>query len=160
MMKSSVEKNRGFTLLEMLVVVLIIGILSTLSLVTYNKVNRQNRDSTRVSDISQLQVALAAYKRDLNVYPSVITAGQEIRGTGSSTTTLYMAKVPTPPTPSDGDCGNYPLYTSYYYLPSSNAKSYCLFFCLGGATSDLAAGAKIAKPSGIVDGALGINQCY
>jgi len=153
-------KKNGFTLIEMLIVIAIIASLSTLTLLTFGKIRRQQRDTNRVSDMSQLQIALAAYKRDLGIYPSIITGGEEIRSVGNSTTTVYMAKVPIPPSERDGSCASYALYSSYYYLPSSDFKSYCLFFCLGNNSSELTAGAKIANPFGVVNTYLNNYQCW
>ena len=155
------KKIKGFTFIEMVVVVFIIVILATITISFLSASRQRNRDTVMISDVSQLQIALSSYKRDIGTYPTIITGGQELRGAGSitATTTLYMALVPTPPTPRDGNCANYPLYTSYYYLPSSDYKNYCLFFCLGGNTGDITADAKIAMPKGIISGALGSSAC-
>jgi len=142
----------GFTVLEMVMVILIIGIVAGAAVGALSDARQRQRDSQRVTDVSELQVALAAYKRDLGVYPSIITVGEEIRGTGAATTSQYLARVPTPPTPQDGDCGSYPAYATYYYLPSGNYLSYSLFFCLGDQTTDLPAGGQVAHPTGIVSG--------
>lgn len=146
--------------MELLVVITVIGLLATAGVLTFNKVNRQHRASTIVSDIGQIQISLAAYKGDLKVYPQNLVGGAELRGTGATTSTIYMAEVPVPPTIKDGDCADYPMYNSYYYVPSSDFKNYCLFFCLPVDAGDLTAGAKVLKPSGIGDATLGqVNAC-
>lgn len=53
--------RRGFTLIELLFVVFIIGILASIILANYGPARQRARDSQRISDISQIQVALEAY---------------------------------------------------------------------------------------------------
>ncbi len=135
------------TLIEIMIVVVILVTLVTLSLITMGNVREQSRDTQRVSDITQLQVALSAYYRDTGAYPLLITGGQQIKASN----TVYMAKVPVPPTPQDGAvCIASPVYASYYYVPAANLKSYNLYFCLGDKTSDVLSGANKATPGGIV----------
>ena len=54
-------QRRGFTLIELLVVIAIIGILSTIVLASLNTARMKSRDARRLSDIKQLQLALAVY---------------------------------------------------------------------------------------------------
>lgn len=162
--KIKYKKNRswersGFTFVELMMVILIMGILSTIGISSFSDARQRNRDSSRISDISQIQIALSAYYSDHGVYPTVITAGQKIMGTGVSTTTVYMSKVPTPPSAQDGTCGSYPVYSSYYYVPSNDYKNYCLYFCLGDNTAELTGGAKIAMPKGIINDNPVSHQC-
>jgi len=63
------RKNKGFTLLELLVVVAIIGILSAILLVTFSGPREKSRDAKRVSDIKQMKNALELYFADYGEYP-------------------------------------------------------------------------------------------
>jgi len=147
--------RQGMTMIELIVVLAVIGILVAITAVTFLDVREQNRDTVRLSDISQIEAALRAYKRDVGTYPTLLTAGAELK----ASSTVYLAAVPTPPSPSDGSCANYPLYATYYYSLSVDTKSYCLSFCLGGQTSDLTAGAKFLLPTGIIDTAFDNTSC-
>jgi prepilin-type N-terminal cleavage/methylation domain-containing protein len=134
--------KKGFTLIELLVVIAIIGLLSTISVVALNTARARSRDAKRVSDIKQIQTALELYFNEENEYPSAVTAGGTII---SSTSTVYMAAVPTGPSPADGTCAS----TAYTYAQTLTGASYTLAYCLGAATGDIAAGVHTATPAGI-----------
>lgn len=69
-MKNSIKQTRGFTILEMMVVVVIIGILA--SMVVPNLMGSQERANMQkaVSDINALETSLDMYKMDNYDYPS------------------------------------------------------------------------------------------
>lgn len=64
------KKNRGFTLLELLVVVAIIGLLASVILASLSKVREKARDSYRRQALVQLRTALELYRDKNNAYPS------------------------------------------------------------------------------------------
>ena len=66
-MKTSFIK--GFTLIELLVVITIIGILATGWVTVFTSQLERARDSTRITDISQLQGAIEQYNSDSGEYP-------------------------------------------------------------------------------------------
>jgi prepilin-type N-terminal cleavage/methylation domain-containing protein len=84
------RKSKGFTLLEILLVIAAIGILAAIVLVAINP-NRQLaqvRDAQRRSDINTIYKALEQYLIDNGSYPnSVNTNFKEICNTGNKTTT-------------------------------------------------------------------------
>lgn len=59
--KNSNKLRKGFTLVELLVVISVIGVLSTLVLVSFGPVQKQARDTQRKSDIKQYQSSLESY---------------------------------------------------------------------------------------------------
>ena len=62
------DLRNSFTLIELLVVLAIVAILSVVVIMTLNpsELLRQARDSNRLSDLSTLNTALAAYEADVN----------------------------------------------------------------------------------------------
>ncbi len=77
---SASDNNRqpqaGFTLLEILVVMIIIGILVTLGLGTFRSSQIKSQDAKRVGDLQQVHRALEAFYADKGYYPVDDEAGQ------------------------------------------------------------------------------------
>lgn len=124
--KGSIQK--GFTLVEMIVVIAILGSIGTVLLVNLNPLDqlRKSSDTDRKSDLAQLQRALELYYQDNGSYPPS-SSDYKIR---SGTTALawgvswqpYMNTLPKDPSPT----------RSYqYYVPaSSNGQSYYIYASL------------------------------
>lgn len=73
----SPQKNRkGFTLLELLVVVMILGILVVIGLRSFMTSQVKARDSKRKSEIEQLTRALELFRNDQGYYPVGNSQGQ------------------------------------------------------------------------------------
>jgi len=69
------NKEFGFTLIELIIVIAIIGILSVMGLIKIGDANESARDARRVGDLSQMRSALALYFFDNDHYPPPINAG-------------------------------------------------------------------------------------
>lgn len=61
--------RKGFTLIEMLIVVAVIGVLASLVLVGLGPVQRQGRDARRIQDLRQVQTGLELYFVKHGAYP-------------------------------------------------------------------------------------------
>lgn len=70
-MLSLKQKQSGFTIVELLIVIVIIGILAGLVIVTFVGIQARARDSERQSDIKALQSQLEAYNANAGGYPSL-----------------------------------------------------------------------------------------
>lgn len=65
------QRDRGFTLLELLVVVAIIGILTSVVLVSLSSARQKARDSKRVQDFRAVSTALELYRSAHGAYPPI-----------------------------------------------------------------------------------------
>ena len=126
--------TRGFTLIEMLVVIAIIAILSGIIMTNLSGAKGKARDAKRISDLGSIQVALSLYFDRCDRYPNVTGGGvgigetqvpNQCSKTNTNTTNAYMmtdfiASIPTPPTGVTGQ-------TVYEYaINSSNNTDYVL----------------------------------
>lgn len=64
-------KQRGFTLIELIVTMVIIGILTTVATVNYEKVRAKSRDSKRKIDLSNMAIAMDSYYVDEKKFPGI-----------------------------------------------------------------------------------------
>jgi prepilin-type N-terminal cleavage/methylation domain-containing protein len=112
---------KGFTLIEMLVVISIIGILATIVIANMAGVRERARDAQRKSDISQIQKAMEMYKNAQSpvAYPANL----------GLLATAYMQTVPQDPSCPAGTCstGRY-IYT--YVRNASDSLQYTFWTCL------------------------------
>jgi prepilin-type N-terminal cleavage/methylation domain-containing protein len=67
--KQSKSWCRGFTLIELLIVIAIVGVLSTVVLASLNSARAKARDSARISNVKEVQKALAIFHSDYGSYP-------------------------------------------------------------------------------------------
>lgn len=65
------SKQKGFTIIELMVVIVALIILSTLVAITYSGVRSKNRNSQREQDINSLQGQLEAYYAQTDKYPTL-----------------------------------------------------------------------------------------
>ena len=87
MLKNKLRFNKGFTLVELLVVIVILGILATIGLASFNSSQMKGRDSKRKSDLKEVAAALELYYSDYGSYPS--SDNGRIIGCPSSSVTGY-----------------------------------------------------------------------
>jgi len=122
-------KQSGFTIVELLVVIVVIAILATISIVTYNGVQNRARDSKAAINANTVQKAAEAYFADNSAYPttkamfssSIITLPSSI----SLLTSASPSAIPNPTlSPATGE--NSILYR--YILTSGVATGACIFF--------------------------------
>tara|TARA_B100001989_G_scaffold221083_1_gene173790 strand:- start:547 stop:1128 length:582 start_codon:yes stop_codon:yes gene_type:complete len=68
-MKKNIDNNKGFTLIEVLVVVGILALLVSFLMINFNDARADARDKARAAALEQLAVALELYKAEYGVYP-------------------------------------------------------------------------------------------
>ena len=70
MMTSLKKRSEGFTIVELLIVIIIIGILATLVVVQFTNQQKKARDTKRKTDIGAIQTHLEAYYAENGKYPT------------------------------------------------------------------------------------------
>ena len=106
-------KSRGFTLIELMVVVMIIGLLSGAVIVNVNKARQDSRDAKRIADLGTVASALQMYYTDYKVFPDTIYGN-------TSFSPVYIQSVPIDPFNS----------SNYTYNPSDDNSRYILYSCI------------------------------
>jgi len=68
------NRNSGFTIVELLIVIVVIAILAAISVVAYNGIQQRARNSQAVSIIQAYRKALTAYAIEHQYYPTLSSA--------------------------------------------------------------------------------------
>lgn len=69
MVSSQKNKSKGFTIVELLIVIIVIGILATLVIALFTSAKKKARDSQRQTDIVALQGYIEGYYAETGKYP-------------------------------------------------------------------------------------------
>lgn len=155
-----IKASKGFTIIEMIIVIAVIGILTGIGLVHYQNIRELARDARRKSDLAYIRLALALYNDDYGSYPMPVAnsgAGPDISVPISPATTIpegtIFSKTENPlyPTYMSGafvdsvnDSENYYVYDTrdndhkdyvlciYLESKKSEAQSWVAFYASGG----------------------------
>jgi len=69
----AIVRTKGFTIVELLIVIVVISILALIVVATYNGVQNRARNSVRVSDVKTVQKLVEAYNAQNGTYPITTT---------------------------------------------------------------------------------------
>jgi general secretion pathway protein G len=70
------SRFHGFTIVELLIVIVVIGILVSIVTVNWTGAQARSRDAKRLSDAKAIEAALESYRSENNGYPAASTATQ------------------------------------------------------------------------------------
>ncbi len=122
--------KRGFTILELIVVMTIMGLILTVGLSSYFNSLSRSRDGKRKSDIKAIQVALELYHEKNHEYPKA-AADKWFKSTDSllwipGLTSEYIRQMPIDPLNNGGDAPETgPPFNFAYYYYSYKSPTYC-----------------------------------
>lgn len=103
-MLKSQKSQKGFTIVELLIVIVVIGILAALVLNTFSGVQRRARDTERQTDVNSIATQLEVYYNDNAGYPllaGVTTTNLKgldegaLRAPGQNASSLTATATPT-----------------------------------------------------------------
>lgn len=119
------HREQGFTLIELMVVMVILAILMAIGAGSFTSSMKKGRDATRKANLRAVTNALELYYNDKGKYPVGVAGG--IKGCGAdaaptvcavndafqdATPTLYMQQLPTDPVSSQ----------QYYYVSATGTQ--------------------------------------
>ena len=138
------KSKSGFTIVELLIVIVVIGILAAITVVAFNGIQTRAYNSQRKSDLAALVKGLEMYRVENNRYPTptwnriCLSAGgwdcwdDSVFGGTPGNRLLsaeQMPKMPQDPQYSDAQQSNYPnphLARLYGYQSDTNGTGYIL----------------------------------
>ncbi len=118
---TGVSNKKGFTLLELIIVITILGVLSALVSGNFLISLQRGRDAHRKEDLNQTQRGLELYYEDSRTYPltNIFNSTQLCHPSGCDTRT-YITKISDDPSTSAG----------YKYYYESDGTFYKLYSCI------------------------------
>ena len=127
--------KKGFTLIELMVVIAIIGLLASVVIASLNSARVKARDTRRISDLEQIRNALELYYNTNGNYPIISRWATSELTTYDSTGTRwvalqnallpYMSKLPNDPKPT-GTSGPWKAGNYHYAYGSDDGQVYDL----------------------------------
>lgn len=112
-------KKKGFTLVELMIVITVIAILATIAVVSFTRVQKQARDTKRKAEVKSLQTALQAYFTEKTTYP-IVPAGGIASAVLTGLSPTYISSIPTAPKGSIGS------NQEYIYISDNLGFTYAL----------------------------------
>ena len=90
---NTTQKQKGFTIVELLIVIVVIGILAAITIVAFNGIQERARSTGLVSDLRGASTQLKLDYAGTNAYPATIAAANNGMGLESTPGTTYRYSV-------------------------------------------------------------------
>jgi prepilin-type N-terminal cleavage/methylation domain-containing protein len=118
------KRNEGFTIVELLIVIVVIGILALLVITTYSGIQQKARNSKRQTDIQSLQTQMEAFYSQNGYYPSLGDMNSSSwRGTNMKS--LDEGALTDPSNPNSSTLVASPAAKSYAYAVTDSSGASC-----------------------------------
>ena len=115
--RTSSRRERGFTLVELMVVVAVIGVLATIAIPLYSNMLARGRIAKAQADARTLASAVSVYSAHMGRIPSALTQlTTVVTNPSGQPGGPFLASVPAPP----GGWG------TYVYTPNVSAGTYTI----------------------------------
>jgi prepilin-type N-terminal cleavage/methylation domain-containing protein len=144
------EKSKGFTIVELLIVIVVIAILATLVIVTFTGIQQKARDSKRQTDVDALDSHLEAFYANNGYYPTITDltsatwVSNNLKGLDPSALNDPKGNTITGNAPANGTYAYSYVTTGCTTNLASSSTNECTSFAL---TAELEAGGTFAKSS-------------
>jgi prepilin-type N-terminal cleavage/methylation domain-containing protein len=150
-------KQKGFTLIELIVVIAVIGILAFTAVVSLSGIRERARDSRRMSDISAVQQAMGMiYSENSDYTKAGCSTGAALSACASSATGLLKTYLTTLANTKDQSGSTTlcsaslnPAQTCEYNFTALNKNDFKLYFYLENGAGNLGAGMHYLSEAGI-----------
>jgi prepilin-type N-terminal cleavage/methylation domain-containing protein len=106
---NNINKERGFTIVELLIVIVVIGILAAITIVAYNGVQSRARATTNQATAQEVQSKSEVYAADAGngLFPSSGTTFETFTDTSALSPATKTALSPTAPSATNASGVNY-----------------------------------------------------
>lgn len=121
--KNSAKQNRnnGFTLVELLVVISIIAILTIITASSFVESQKKSRDAARKANLKSLSDAINLYYADQGSFPAFITPDSELSAGSAESKVIYMKKTPIDTKAGSGG------HLQFKYMTGPSRKSFKIY---------------------------------
>lgn len=142
-MKNKHKQGLGFTIVELLIVIVVIAILAAITIVVYNGIQNRGKSAKTTSAIATYVKALKLYNADQNAYPNTssclgtsttypgngqcwTSAGWVVSSTFNNSLQPYMSKFPEPDVTNIGTDAS-PRRGAFYVASTTPKQIYAMF---------------------------------
>lgn len=140
------RKQSGFTIVELLIVIVVIGILAAIVITTFTGVQKKGRDADRKSDINAIYSQVEVYFAENQKYPTLANLNddtwRDANVKGLSDDTIHAPNSTTDMVATGGTTSNYQYTPTPANCDNTATNGDCTGFTL---TANLEAGGTFSK---------------